>query len=106
MLLMKVFKHDALDKLTTGSGALSNLAGEAVLDDLLSNARKESGHFIVDFDRMKHAWLEEDIQYVLDTYEVEELEELDDMLYMLTPSYLPGKVLYMHFDEQSYIEEI
>ena len=66
MLLMKVFKHDALDKLTTGSGALSNLAGEAVLDDLLSNVRKETCHVIVDFDRMKHAWLEDDIQYVLD----------------------------------------
>ena len=106
MLLMKVFKHDALDKLTTGSGALSNLAGEAVLDDLLSNGRKEPSYFIVDFDRMKHAWLEEDIQYVLDTYKVEKLEELDDILYMLTPSYLPGKVVYMHFDEQSYLEEI
>lgn len=106
MIYTQISQREALDKLTEGDNGLSILAAEAVLDDTLAIINNSPGICILDFDAMKHSWLEEKVSYVLEVHDAESLDELDGDLYWLEPEGMEDTLVYLYLDSDRGIRHI
>lgn len=106
MLLLKSTEKEALDKLTEGHSGLTVRLAMFVLEDTLNYAKGLGVPFALDIDAIKNAWFEESESYVLEKHEVEELEDLNDIIYYMQPEGPGGDVYYMYLDDDNGVYQI